>query len=264
MKFKIFAFLFFLSAFSVFAGEKIPYKSKPFYWEKTAAEVKNYGENRQFEKCTTNNVDYLEVHATTLNPGKKVPSRDVQSKFEKLLIVKEGKIWHSINGVAKELNNGSATLVMAGDKVTIKNLGDVPAVYYMIQWQNPEYKKLHVKDGKKKSELILWDNVPFTKSEKGGGKKFFRQPTDNLFEFEMHVTMLKEGLKSHDPHVHPDDEIILIKSGTVEENIDGQSYQLGPGSFVLLNGGDPHGLKNIGNGSCEYFAFRFLRTKIKK
>lgn len=242
------------------AWGKAPYKSRAFDWDKTAVEVKSFGESRQFEKCTTNNVDFLEIHATTLLPGKKAPNRDTQSKFEKLLIVKDGKVMKSLNGVSKELNAGSVALIMEGDKVTIENSGEVPAVYYMIEWENPTCKKANLLTAKQNSEVILWNDAPITKTEKGASRKFLRRPTDHLFEFEMHVTTLNEGLKSHDPHVHPDDEIILIKSGTVEESIDGVPSKLGPGSFVLLNGGVPHGLKNIGSGACEYFAFRYVKN----
>jgi (S)-ureidoglycine aminohydrolase len=238
-----------------------PFKSQVFHWEKTKVAWTRNGENRQFMKGFTNHLDYIDIHATTLNPGKEAPATDIRPKFEKLLIVKEGQILQTINGEKKVLNPGSVVLAAAGDTVKIENAGDKPLVYFMVQWKNSEHKKTETFNDKKKSEIIKWEDVPFITSEKGGTRRFFKRPTEYLFEFEMHVTTLNEGVKSHDPHIHPDDEIILIKSGIVEELINGKPYQLGPGSFVLLNGNDPHGIRNIGKGACEYFAFRFLRNQ---
>jgi (S)-ureidoglycine aminohydrolase len=250
--------LFFVCGYS-FSNK--PFKSKVFYWKKTKVAQTSNGENRQFMKGFTNSLAYLEIHATTLNPGKEAPATDIQPKFEKLLIVKNGEISQTINGIKKVLGPGSVVLACVGDTVKIENTGDRPAVYFMIQWENTDHKKPGDLDVTGKSEIVDWANVPFKNTEKGGTRFFFKRPTDYLFEFEMHVTTLNEGVKSHDPHTHPADEIILVKSGTAEELVNGKPFQLGAGSFVLLNGNEPHGIRNIGKGSCEYFAFRFLRDR---
>ncbi len=250
--------LFFICSYS--ASNK-PFKSKVFYWEKTKVAQTSTGENRQFMKGFTSSMDKLEIHVTTLNPGKEAPTKDIRPKFEKLLILKEGEISQSINGVQKVLGPGSVVLACIGDEVKIENTGDRPAVYFMIQWKNTEHKNSGNIIDAAKSEIVDWAKVPFKNTEKGGTRFFFKRPTDYLFEFEMHVTTLNEGIKSHDPHTHPDDEIILVKSGMVEELVNGIPYQLGPGSFVLLNGNEPHGIRNIGKGTCEYFAFRFLKNR---
>lgn len=85
-----------------------------------------------------------------------------------------------------------------------------------------------------------------------------RQPTSMLKELEMHVTTLNEGLPSHSPHSHPDEEIILVRFGTVEEMIKDTSYKLGPGSVIFLTNNDFHGIRNAGKGKCEYYAIRWL------
>lgn len=74
----------------------------------------------------------------------------------------------------------------------------------------------------------------------------------------MHATTLKEGVASHAAHTHADEEIILVKSGTVEETINGTPYKLGPGSVIFLSNDDPHGIRNAGEGQCEYYAIRWL------
>ena len=86
-------------------------------------------------------------------------------------------------------------------------------------------------------------------------------PTKTLPELEMHITTLLEGEKSHDPHVHPDEEIIVVLQGEVEEMINGTPYRLGPGSLIFLSAMDPHGIRNVGKGACEYYAIRWTTDK---
>ena len=76
----------------------------------------------------------------------------------------------------------------------------------------------------------------------------------------MHVTSLNEGNKSHDPHTHFDEEIIVVLTGEVEEMINGANYQAA-GSVIFLSSMDPHGIRNAGKGRCEYYAIRWLSTE---
>jgi (S)-ureidoglycine aminohydrolase len=216
-------------------------------------------------KGFTNHLYYVEIHATTLNPGKEAPGKDIQLKFDKLLILKEGQIVQTVNGEKKILTPGSVILANADELLNIENQGTIPAVYYMIQWKNPMNSPamnspVALAPGTN-SETIIWEDVTVIPTEKGSTRRFYRKPMDLLYEFEMHVTMLNQGITSHPPHTHIDDEIILIKSGNVEEVVNDKTHPLGPGSFVFLNGNNPHGIRNIGDGPCEYFAFRFLKEK---
>src|SRR5690606_33774140 len=97
----------------------------------------------------------------------------------------------------------------------------------------------------------------FQENAKGGRTSVMRGPTSTLRELEMHITTLQENEKSHDPHTHPDEEIIVVLQGRVEEMINGKPYELGPGSVIFLGSMDPHGIRNIGKGTCEYYAIRW-------
>jgi len=80
-----------------------------------------------------------------------------------------------------------------------------------------------------------------------------------LKDLEMHVTTLNEGITSHEEHVHSNEEIILVIKGEVEESIDGTPHRMGPGSLILLTDNVSHGIKNVGKGQCEYFAFKWVK-----
>jgi (S)-ureidoglycine aminohydrolase len=75
--------------------------------------------------------------------------------------------------------------------------------------------------------------------------------------FEMHVTTLNEGLKSHDPHTHRPAEIILIIEGNTEMQIGDDFYQGTQGDLYFVASEVPHAIRNTGKSACSYFAFQF-------
>lgn len=261
MKLSFLGFVLFFLLGYVFAVDRVPIKSDVFIWEKTSVTKTKSGESRQFLAGSTTQLDYLDVHATTLNPGKSVSGTDIQARYEKLIIVKDGEILQTLNGEKKLLKSGCVVLLLAGEKLKIENQGNKPASYFMFQWENPDRKDQTNPTGKLNSEIQPWEDAIFTATEKGGTRKFFKRPTNLLYEFEMHVTTLLAGINSHPPHTHPDDEIILVRSGTIDMLINGKHYPYGAGSFVFVTGNDSHGLTNIGKVPSEYYAFRFLKVK---
>src|ERR1700758_4035531 len=66
------------------------------------------------------------------------------------------------------------------------------------------------------SSVFDWTAIPVKKTPIGESRKFFRAPTATLDELECHVTTLNPGEMAHPPHQHPDEELIIIKEGTVE------------------------------------------------
>ena len=86
---------------------------------------------------------------------------------------------------------------------------------------------------------------------------FFEQGTAMSKRFEMHVTTLKEGIRSHDPHTHRAEEIVLMIEGNTEMQI-GQTFVKGTnGDLYYLGSNVLHAIRNIDTKPCMYFAFQF-------
>lgn len=102
------------------------------------------------------------------------------------------------------------------------------------------------------SVAVEWRDVPVQQEEVRAVRQFLRAPTATLDELELHVTTLPAGATSHAPHKHPNEELVIIKEGTVEVLVDGQMKRVGPGSVVFNASNQMHSLRNIGDGPATY------------
>jgi len=103
-----------------------------------------------------------------------------------------------------------------------------------------------------RSALFQWNAVPAKQTEVGALRQFFRSPTATLDELELHVTTLNPGVSSHPPHRHPNEELVIIKEGTVEALVNGELQKAGPGSVIFNASNELHALKNVGATPATY------------
>ena len=252
-------FLMITYSFSALSQQQEKLKTTVYDWNKLSVEETKSGEKKHILEGCTNALSYFEIHVTTLKSGKVSPDKFPSSQKEKLIIVKEGRLEQSLNGEKKVLGRGSVTLVLPGDQLTIKNTGKATASYYLLSWKvdKPINNELAINGGG--SKFYDYNEIEFRKTTKGGTRQFMRRPTATFSELEMHTTTLNENIASHAEHVHESEEVILVIKGEVEESINDIQYKTGTGSLILLMNNDSHGIRNIGKGECEYFAFKWTK-----
>lgn len=105
------------------------------------------------------------------------------------------------------------------------------------------------------SSIFDWNNIPVKETKTGSVRTFFRSSTATLDELECHVTTLNAGESSHPPHKHPEEEVIIIKEGTLEALVNGNMKRVGPGSVVFQASNQMHSIKNVGNSPATYHVF---------
>ncbi|MEQ6122154.1 cupin domain-containing protein [Reichenbachiella sp. MALMAid0571] len=233
-------------------------ESTAYDWEKIDTKSMASGEIKTLFEGNSDGFEYLHIFIAGINGGDSFEFPDNSDTLERLVIMKSGNVTQTLAQQNKQLGKGSVTLVMPGDLLQIQNAGIEEATFYVVMWRA---KNISQTNEGVNSFMIEWNDLAFEETEKGGRRKVTRKPTVMLDEFEMHVTTLNEGMRSHPPHTHLDEEIILVCYGEVEELIDGKPYEVGEGSLIFLRSMVPHGIRNIGKGSCEYYAFRWIPKK---
>jgi quercetin dioxygenase-like cupin family protein len=114
------------------------------------------------------------------------------------------------------------------------------------------------------SRIFDWDSLKVAKTNVGFRRDVVRSPTATLDELEMHITTLNAGQQSHPPHQHAAEELLIIKEGTLEALVNGETLKVGPGSIVFQASNQPHTIKNIGTGPATYHVIQWQSPGMMK
>ena len=102
------------------------------------------------------------------------------------------------------------------------------------------------------SQVFDWKDMTAKPNATGEVRTVVRAPTVTLDELEIHITTLKPGLASHPPHQHPNEEMLIVREGTVEALVNGQLKRVGPGSIIFQASNQLHNIKNVGDVPATY------------
>lgn len=100
--------------------------------------------------------------------------------------------------------------------------------------------------------VIDWSEVPAKQADVRILRQFLQGPTATLDELEVHATTLAPGLASHPPHRHPNEELVIVKEGTVEAYIRGEWKRVGPGAVIFNASNELHAVRNVGAAPATY------------
>jgi quercetin dioxygenase-like cupin family protein len=102
------------------------------------------------------------------------------------------------------------------------------------------------------STVFDWNAMTPKATETGSVRALCKSRTATLDELEIHVTTLEPGKSPHPPHRHPNEELVIIRQGTVEAFENGEWKRLGPGSVIFSASNQLHGLRNVGSEPAVY------------
>jgi quercetin dioxygenase-like cupin family protein len=114
------------------------------------------------------------------------------------------------------------------------------------------------------SSAFDWNTISATQTKVGSVRSFFRAPTATLDELELHVTTLNVGEASHPPHQHPNEELVIVKEGTVEALVNGEWKKVGPGSVIFNASNQLHGIRNAGTVPATYHVINWSSSATPK
>ena len=227
-----------------------------YKWKEPATTKRNKVLSTVLLEGKVHNFEWMQITANSLIPSAERIKQIVPKNQEQLIVIKKGVLQITLDDSTFPLNAGSVAVLMPGEKVLINTTQ--PCVFYIVKYRSKAPKDLE--RGKKSggSFVKLCDAIPYKPNNIGGGRKdYFEQPTAMQKRFEMHVTTLKEGVRSHNPHTHRAEEIILMIGGNTEMQIGDKFYKGNQGDLFYLGSNVLHAIKNIGTTPSMYFAIQF-------
>ncbi len=241
-----------------------------FRWNDLVAKPNRVGERRDVAKNPTTTLEEFECHISTLNSGfpSHPPHRHPQ---EELIVLKEGTLEVFINGKAERIGPGSVFFFASYDLHNVRNVGETPATYFVFNFTTAATHSLAAKPAAESaspdklcSAVYDWEKLTVEKTKAGQRRALFDSPTVTCTNLECHVTTLNAGEIPHPGHRHPDDEVILVKDGTMEAMINGHAQSAGPGSIFFFSSNDEHAMKNVGSTAATYYVIRIVTSATPK
>ena len=112
------------------------------------------------------------------------------------------------------------------------------------------------------TKAYLYDHLPVTENGRNRQRRMFTTKTHTGFKIESHMSDIAPGEVNHPPHRHLREEMMLIRSGTMELTIAGTPYRLGPGDVGVIGSNEMHNAKNVGTTRAEYFIVNIGRDDV--
>lgn len=115
------------------------------------------------------------------------------------------------------------------------------------------------------SFAITWDEIQSKPTGTSGmSRSVLRSPTATLDELEIHVTALPAGKTTHAPHTHANEEMIVIREGTLDAYQNGKVTRVGPGSLLFMGSNEPHNVTNVGTTTAVYHVINWASPGMKR
>lgn len=113
------------------------------------------------------------------------------------------------------------------------------------------------------SRAVDWKDMKARPTKVGEVRQVFEDRTATLDELELHITTLLPGQTPHAPHKHVDEEVVIIREGTVETFLGDRSQVVGPGSVIFQAANQLHTIKNVGTVPATYHVIKWNSPGMK-
>ena len=241
-----------------------PLGSNVFAFEDLEARSTATGLRRNVVSEPTATLQRFQSHITTLNPGA-MSHPQHQHPLEEMIIVKDGTLEVTINDRPEKAGPGSVLFYAANDFHSVRNIGDKPATYIVLNFGTHATQQMPAKRavdsahaGKLASRVYEWSLLPVRSAKVGERRDVFNSPTLTCRNLSCHVTTVPGGQASHGAHRHADEEVVVVKEGVIEVLANGSTFRAGPGSVCFFASNEEHGMRNTGDTTATYYVIRVV------
>lgn len=247
-----------------------PLGSTAFIWDALTVKPIAVGQRRDVVNRPTPTLVAFQSHITTLNPGRESHAQH-QHPLEEMIFLKEGRLEVTINDRTFPASPGSVLFYASNDFHKVKNVGDTPATYVVMNFRTAATatapKERAVDSAPKtslRSQVFEWTKLPVQTTKNGERRAIFAAPTVTCEKLSCHATTVKGGEAAHGAHRHLDEEVVLVKEGTIEVDMNGTKHRGGPGSVFFFASNEEHGLRNAGDTPLTYHVIRVISAATPK
>ena len=112
------------------------------------------------------------------------------------------------------------------------------------------------------SDVYTWAGAVVKKGGHSQTRQLVEGTTPAFTHLKIHGTTVEAGQAAHAGHKHADEELIIVKEGTLRVTIEGRTELLETGSVAIMMPGDEHAFANGGDGPVSYFVMRYESPKV--
>ena len=98
----------------------------------------------------------------------------------------------------------------------------------------------------------------------GARREIFDAPTATLERFASHITTLNPGEAPHAAHRHPEEELMIVKEGTLEVMLEGKPTRAEAGGMIFCASNELHGIRNVGKTPATYYVVKWYAHGMPK
>ena len=239
-------------------------------WDAMIAKPTDVGEYRAVFDNPTPTLEKLEVHVTTLLPGKSSHPPH-HHPWEEMLVIKEGELEVTLNGQPRHARSGSLVFFAAHDPHNARNSSDQPVTYYVINFYTDLVHTVPNKPaaeqavpGRLPSSIFDCNALPVTATATGSTVNIVNSPTLTFLNLSSHITTLNVGESTRAEQLDPGDEIFVLKSGLLEATVNGVTSRIKEGSLFYCAPNDKRGFRNMGSTPTSYMVIKVVSDKTPK
>ena len=115
-----------------------------------------------------------------------------------------------------------------------------------------------------RSRVFNWSDLKVETTKVGGKRQVFDAPTKTLERFESHITTVIPGEAPHAPHQHPEEELMVLKAGTLEVVQNSVTNRVEAGGMIFCASGEMHGMRNVGKVPATYYVMKWYPHDMTK
>ena len=205
---------------------------------------------------STLDLDMLEVRAITIPSSAAIDTSAAQDSLESFVLVKEGQLGATLNGVTRSLGAGGVALVLPGDRLVLSNSSGGAATYYLFTYRSKA--AMNLERGRQAGGSFMLDYADLSERPTAVGfrRDVLNRPTAMFRRFESHWSSVKAGVRNHATHTHRADEFMMMTKGNVQLLIGTAEPPATMGDVVFLGSMLPHSLLSKGPGPAQYLVIQ--------